>query len=158
MADLTPPDDERATLDGFLDWYRGIAVQRLDGLDLAEATRVVTPSGLTLLGIVKHLDWVEQLWFRVHLLGEDRDLGDNASSFVLQSGDTVESVIAAYRASCEDSRHITAAMPLDRPSVLPHHLFGVVRLRWILLHMIEETAAHTGHQDILRELTDGRTG
>ena len=47
---------------------------------------------------------------------------------------------------------------LEQQSVTPHWFFGIVTLRWILLHMIRETARHAGHLDILRELTDGRTG
>jgi len=158
MAELLPPDDERELLDGFLDWFRGCALARVQGLDLEGATRVATPSGLTLLGIVKHLTWVEEGWFGRHLHGDDLELTDNATSFVLTPSDTVASVIAAYEVAIEESRRIAAATSLDERARIPHDLFGPVTLRWILVHLIEETAAHKGHMDILRELTDGETG
>ena len=56
------------------------------------------------------------------------------------------------------SRRITDEHPLDTLTAIGHSVFGVVSLRWILVHMIDETARHCGHLDILRELTDGRTG
>ena len=159
LLDLTPPEDERALLDGFVDWFRTLAAARLDGLNRAEATRVATPTGLTLAGIVKHLAWVERVWFRYYLEGEDLDLSDNPGSFALGPEDTVESVVADYRSACDDSRRIAAeSSSLDRRAVRAHALFGQVSLRWILVHMIDETAGHKGHQDILRELTDGVTG
>jgi hypothetical protein len=71
-------------------------------------------------------------------------------------GDTVAGVLADYRAACEQSRTAAAAHGLD--DAVPHDRLGMVSLRWIYVHMIEETARHAGHADILREQTDGSTG
>ena len=149
----------REQLSDFLDWYRGVAEGRLDGLTRVQATSVTTPSGTNMLSIVKHLAWVEHCWFREHLLGDPGRGLNSTSSYALDEVDTVASVIDEYRAACADSRQVLARdIPLDQVTSVTHHFFGPVTLEWILLHMIEETARHSGHLDILRELTDGRTG
>jgi hypothetical protein len=71
-------------------------------------------------------------------------------------GGTVEELVAAYRAECARSRETAARYPLDHTG--SHPQLGPVSLRWIYVHMIEETARHVGHADILREQTDGATG
>ena len=81
--------------------------------------KVTMPSGLTLLGIVKHLTWVEEGWFGRHLHGDDLELTDNATSFVLTPSDTVASVIAAYEVAIEESRRIAAATSLDERARIP---------------------------------------
>jgi Protein of unknown function (DUF664) len=68
----------------------------------------------------------------------------------------VAGVLADYQAACEQSRAAAAEHELDH--VVPHDRLGSVSLRWILVHMVEETARHAGHADILREQTDGSTG
>lgn len=152
-------DAEREELDGFADWFRMVVVKKVQGLSTADATRVATPSGMTALSVIKHLAWVEGFWYGTHFAGDEPDGRDNASSFALAPDDTTESVIAEYEAACERSRRIAAAAPsLDTTSVRPHWHFDVVTLRWVLIHMVEETARHAGHLDILRELTDGTTG
>lgn len=152
------PDDERALLNGFLDWYREVAERKLDGLSSAEATRVATPTGVTLLGLIAHLGWVEERWFGHYLCGDAPAAADATTSFAIAADDSVESVVAEYRSACEHSRAVTAALELDTMTVIAHDVFGDQTLRWVLMHMIEETARHAGHLDILRELTDGRTG
>jgi hypothetical protein len=61
---------ERETITGSLDWYRAIVVKKVEGLSLKDASRVMTPTGLSPLGIVKHLTWVEAGWFRDSFAGE----------------------------------------------------------------------------------------
>lgn len=147
-------------LTGFLDWFRAVVVAKVADLDRASATREKTPSGLTLLGIVKHLTWVERTWFEERLLGNELgDQIDNPTSFRVEPDDTIDGVIANYEAACDRSRAATtAAASLDVQAVGRHRHFGVVTLRWIFTHMIEETARHVGHMDILRERTDGQVG
>ena len=73
--------------------------------------------------------------------------------------DSVDSVVAEYRDVCEQSRAIAAAAPsLDELSLVVDDVWGNVSLRWIFVHMIEETARHAGHLDLMREQIDGRTG
>jgi hypothetical protein len=159
VADPVTEEAERSMLTGFLDWYRGVAEHKLADLTLEQTTSVAMPSGLTMLGTIKHLAWCERRWFEQLYLGGARDELDAHESFALDAGDTVASVVDDYRDACTSSRRIVAAAPsLDQEAQRPHAFFGTPSLRWILLHMIEETARHAGHLDIVRELTDGRTG
>ena len=91
------PDDERGMLNGYLDWYREVVERKLDGLSMADATRVSTPTGVTLLGLIAHLAWVEQRWFGHYLCGDTPSDADATTSFAVAAGDTVESVVARYR-------------------------------------------------------------
>jgi uncharacterized damage-inducible protein DinB len=153
--------DERAVLESFLDFHRGTVLRKLRGLADADARRRLVPSLTTLAGLVKHLTRVERNWFPCLLAPEPGDVylassEDAEASFVLDDGDTVESLATAYERACARSREVAARFDLDH--VVPHPQLGEVSLRWILTHMIEETARHAGHADILRELTDGSTG
>jgi uncharacterized damage-inducible protein DinB len=160
-----PPDQfvttgsEREVLDGFLALYRGILPRKLAGLSEADARRSLVPSATTLLGVVKHLASVEREWFG-QVLGQrpaaDFGLPLPGDGFELAPEDTVESVLADYALACAQSRAAAARYELDHQ--VPQDFFGTVSLRWIYVHMIEETARHAGHVDILREQTDGATG
>jgi len=158
VTDLGGTAERRVMLSGFLDWYRGVAVHKLADLSRDEAVRVPTPTGLTLLGTVQHLDWDERIWFGHYFLGEPHDPRDVDESFAIAEDATVESVVTAYEMTCARSREIIAAASFDQLATVEHRVFGSVTLEWIVLHMIEETARHAGHMDVLRELTDGRTG
>ena len=148
---------------GFLDWYHAVVPHKVEGLTNEQARTVLTPSGLSPLGIVKHLTLVERDWFRAQFAGEDVDLpdvgDDNAPTFAVEPGDTVENVLDEYRAENEHARRITAATPsLDQLSIRASDLRGHFSLRWVLVHLIEETARHAGHLDVMRESLDGATG
>ena len=147
-------------LSGFLDWYRSVVEHKVEGLALHDATRVMTPTGLSPLGVVAHLAATEVGWFDETFAGHPVDpVWDDHGSFRIRDGDTVESVLAEYRDACGRSRGVVAAAPsLDDLSVRTDEVWGEVSLRWILVHMIEETARHAGHLDIMRESIDGRTG
>ena len=88
------------------------------------------------------------------------EIGPNAGggddSWELAGDETVESLAGEYRRTCEQSRHTAARFALD--DAVPQRRLDQVSLRWIYVHMIEETARHVGHADILRERTDGATG
>ncbi|HWS46950.1 MAG TPA: DinB family protein [Acidimicrobiia bacterium] len=152
--------EERAMLNGFLDWYRAVVDRKVEGLPLEDATRVGTPTGLSPLGVVAHLAAVEVGWFDETFAGLEVDpIWDDHGAFRLHDDDTVESVLAEYRRACERSREVVAAAPsLNDLGVRSDEYRGQVSLRWILVHMIEETARHAGHLDIMREAIDGRTG
>ncbi len=155
----SPRDLDDAELFNSLDWNRSVVVRKLDGLTYDEATALVMPSGVTMLGVVAHLAWCERGWFGHFLLGETGDEADIDASFDVESVDSAEAVVADYLVACERSREIVRQQPsLEVVSIVPHEYFGLVTLRWILLHMTKETARHAGHLDILGELTDGRTG
>ena len=150
---------EREVLEAFLDLYRGVVVTKVQGVSEEDARRRLVPSLTTLGGIVKHLRWVEVGWF--HLLFGERaedNLRPHARDweFEAEPGETLDVLIGDYLRACERSREIAAAHSLD--DRVPHRRMGAVTLRWIYVHLIEETARHAGHLDILREQIDGTTG
>ena len=150
---------ERETLETFLDYYRTEVVRKVRGVSEADARRKLVPSLSTLGGLVKHLTLVEESWFLRRMGGQEDTLPPRVPTeqeFTLTDDDTVESLIAAYEAQCALSRAEAAKHNLD--DSVPHHRLEHVSLRWITVHMIEETARHAGHLDILREQIDGSTG
>jgi uncharacterized damage-inducible protein DinB len=155
--------DESETLRGFLDWYRAVVERKVDGLTPDQARTVRTPTGLSPLGVVKHLGWVERGWFREIFAGEDVETidweGDNSAEFAIGTEDTVDSILAFYRTEVDHSRRVVAESPsLDALSAKATKFREHVSLRWILVHMLEETARHAGHLDLMRETIDGKTG
>lgn len=153
---------EKEALTGWLDYHRATLLTKLDGLDDEQLRRPMVPSGLCLLGLVKHLTAVEHGWFVVDFeQSEDGYLFVRAdgseADFVIEPGDTTESVVAGYQQACERGRAaVEAAGSLDATVQRPE--MGELGLRWVVTHMIEETARHNGHADIIRELIDGTTG
>jgi hypothetical protein len=153
--------DERATLTGFLQRQRETLALKCAGLTPAQLReRAVEPSGLSLLGLVRHLTEVERSWFRAVMNGEDcRPLwerpGSGETDFTAEDADP-EQTFAAWQAECAHSRAIVdAAASLD---TLGHHREDPFSLRYVLTHLIEEYARHNGHADLLRERLDGSTG
>lgn len=154
---------EKEALAATLDFHRATIKWKIEGLSLEDAVRPMTPSDTKLLGIVKHLAYVERWWFQDNFLGRDctypwTESGDMEADFRIEPGETIESIFALYDAECEESRKIIEAASLDDVAARPRRTGGYPSLRWIMLHMIEEVARHNGHADILRELIDGRTG
>jgi uncharacterized damage-inducible protein DinB len=163
--DPGPSSDERTTLIEFLDWYRLTLDVKCDGLTEAQARATIPPSDMSLLGIVRHLTEVERNWFRAKFVGEDAPYhycseADEDGDFHPGPDDTLADALAKYHAECERAREIThAATSLDQLSAVATRGYDApVSLRWILVHMIEETARHAGHADLLRETIDGVTG
>jgi len=156
--------DERATLEGWLDFYRATLVGKCDGLsDEQLRTAAVPPSPLTLLGLVQHAAEVERNWFRRVLLGEDappihdapaRATGQDGG-FDVADDATLATARASWDAEVAASR--TAAASRGLGDTCPF-MGGRVSLRWIYNHMIAEYARHAGHADLLRERLDGATG
>ena len=166
MAETQRPDrreqpvaGERATLEAFLDDYRDIVVRKVSGLSDDSARRPLVPSPTTVGGLVKHLRWAEYGWFDQLLqehADDNRRAHERSWEFAFLPDETLPTLLAEYQSQCDESRRIAAHYPLDH--VVPHRRFGTVSLRWIYVHMIEETARHTGQLDILREQLDGNTG
>lgn len=164
-ADQVAVADERTTLEAFLDHHRHAMCDKVRGVSDEDAARQLVPSATTLAGLIKHLRRVEASWFAYRLAQQPVEevallqqwLSDGPDSdFRLQPGETVASLVAHYERQCEISRKIAAGFSLDH--VVPHDHLGRVSLRWIYVHMIEETARHLGHADILREQLDGAVG
>jgi len=142
---------------------RRAVLGKVSGLTLADATSLRLPSGVTLLGVVAHLTAVEREWFGHCFLGEPLpgygDPDEVDTSFAIDPAWTIDDVVEDYRRVCRRSQEIVEAAPsLDEPVREPHWYFGIVTLRFVLQHVLTETARHAGHLDILRELTDGAVG
>jgi uncharacterized damage-inducible protein DinB len=152
---------ERPVLEAFLDFHRQVLVSKVDGISENAARRRRVPSKTTLAGLIKHMIGVERGWFQEVLGGRNpEDIGPNVGggdeSWDLAENETVSSLIKEYEQTCEQSRLTAARFALD--DAVPEPDMGRVSLRWIYVHMIEETARHVGHADILREQTDGASG
>ena len=152
---------ERQVLEAFLDFHRQVLVSKVDGISENEARRRRVPSKTTLAGLIKHMIGVERGWFQEVLGGRNpEDIGPNVGggeeSWDLAENETVSSLIKEYEQTCEQSRQTAARFALD--DAVPEPDMGQVSLRWVYVHMIEETARHVGHADILREQTDGAAG
>jgi uncharacterized damage-inducible protein DinB len=146
-------------LEVFLDLYRDILKRKLAGLSNQQACQRRVPSQTTLGGLVKHLAAVEREWFQIVLAGHPGDsvgAPPQDDGWTLSSEDTADSLLAGYERACSASRRAASGFSLD--DCVPHSRMGQVSLRWIYVHMIEESARHTGHADILREQIDGATG
>ncbi len=152
---------DRPSLTGFLDYQRATLAMKCQGLsgDQLKLTAVPT-SGLSLLGLVRHLAEVERSWFRAVLNGEDCPsfwprINNEFAEFHVENADTDEA-FAFWRQSCEESDAAAAAVAdLDTPVGYRDEAYT---LRYILTHMIEEYARHNGHADLLREAIDGQVG
>ncbi|MFE6050391.1 DinB family protein [Kitasatospora sp. NPDC056446] len=153
--------DERTTLAGFLDYQRDTLAMKCAGLTAEQLrSRVLEPSGLSLLGLVRHLAEVERSWFRNVLNDEGvpgfwKNPDGSFAEFDVETADPDEA-FAIWRRECERSRELVAAA--ESLDVLGRYGEEVFSLRWIITHMIEEYARHNGHADLLREHLDGTTG
>jgi uncharacterized damage-inducible protein DinB len=152
---------ERPVLEAFLDFYRHVLVSKVDGLSEDQARERRVPSKTTLAGLIKHMTGVERGWFQEVLAGRaPADIGPNVGggdeSWDLAEHETVSSLVKDYERACAQSRQTAARFALD--DAVPEPNLDQVSLRWIYVHMIEETARHAGHADILREQTDGTAG
>jgi len=152
----TPPDftaSERKTLVDTLAGNRAEILELLEGVTEEEARRSLVPSLTTLLGLVKHAAFAEQVWFHVTLPGRTRaEVGvpdDIDDSFRLAPDDTIASISEHFLKVCAESDRQAFDHDLDDTGT--HHRRGPVSLRWMYVHMIEELARHAGHGDILRE-------
>jgi len=157
---VTTAQGNRSSLRAFLDEQRDAVVRKIEGITEEEARRSLVASGTSLAGIVKHLAYVERFWFQRMFSGHDVEFpwseDDPDADWRVESWETVSGLVAFYRSEIEESRRIEAAAGgLDRKTRYSKPRFT---LRWIMLHMIEETARHAGHADLLREAIDGATG
>jgi hypothetical protein len=147
-------DDDRVQLDAFVEEYRQAIELTLESLSEEQARRRMVPSATTLLGLVKHVTWMQRIWFEECVGGSSRrqlGLVDSPDeSFRLAAGDTVESVVAAHREACATARAAVAGLSLD--AVVTGHRGGPRTLHWVYLQVLRELAHHCGHADILREL------
>ncbi len=156
--------DERAMLTGMLEWYREGVLGKVGDMRQSDATTSPLRSGTTAAGLVKHLAAVEDGWF-THGLARQPEPEPWASApfeddpdweFHSANAEPLADSVALYREACGRSRAAAEGRALDDTAV--NRRGRVFSLRFVYLHLIEETARHLGHLDLLRELADGSTG
>ncbi|NUP02597.1 MAG: DinB family protein [Nonomuraea sp.] len=170
---MTPPPrvrppfaaDERTQLVGWLDMQRAIVHWKCEGLSEADARRVVLPTSplMTVAGLISHMRWTEHCWFEVLFLGAPSEgnpqfLEEPEDADMRVEGVTLARLLDDYRLQCERSNEIVAAHSLDDVGKHPDFRSAAASLRWMLIHMVEETARHAGQLDTVRELLDGTKG
>jgi uncharacterized damage-inducible protein DinB len=151
-------------LDSWLQHHRQTLLMKCTGLGAEQLReRSVPPSGLSLLGLVRHMAEVERSWFRRNF-GEVADMpwvfcSEESPDGDFDDVDTAdpETDFATFEAECAAADDVTRGHSLDETFVHPRR--GTeMSLRWVYVHMIEEYARHNGHADLLRERIDGTTG
>ena len=157
---LVTTASEREILDAWLDFHRGVVAAKTAQLSPADASRRHVPSQTTLAGLLRHLAVTEREWFQQTVAGQPPAPGegpqDHDASWDVEEHEDLQRLVQAYEEECARSRAVAAEHGLDE--VVVHPQIGEVSVRWVVVHMIEETARHAGHADILRELTDGSIG
>ncbi|WP_370068149.1 DinB family protein [Streptacidiphilus sp. MAP5-3] len=154
------PRDEKTILLQSMERHRDAVLWKLDGLDDKQLRLPMVPSGTSLLGLVKHLAAVEYGWFCEPFGIETEPLpfddNDPEADLRVRDEETTADVLAFYARSRAAANAAAGSTDLDAEGTA---WFGeTVTMRWVLVHMIEETARHAGHIDILRELIDGKIG
>ncbi|MGW1465622.1 DinB family protein [Streptomyces sp. NPDC002308] len=157
--------DERTALIGWLDLQRQILRWKCKGISEEDAQRSVVPTSplMTMAGLVSHMRWTEHMWLEVLFLGGDEkqnpafDESSEAADWV-SDGRPLAELLAEYEAQCARSNEIVAAASLDDIGRHSGFYSAGANLRWMLIHLVEETGRHAGHADIVRELLDGTKG
>jgi uncharacterized damage-inducible protein DinB len=162
-----PAGDELTTLRRFLDFYRAVMVRKAQSLTSEQLAARLGPSEMTIGGLIKHLAYAEDIWFDRRLVGHewgepwvtvDWD-ADPDWEFHSAVDDDLDQLIGLYEQACARSRAAVDEIgDLDAMSKVPNRRGEYFSMRWILLHMIEETARHAGHADLIRESIDGTVG
>ena len=167
---MTPPRerpplvaDERTQLMGWYDVQRAIMHLSARGCPRWTRTAPLLPTSplMTVAGVVSHLRWAEQLWFEVVFLdrpGTGPGFDGVEDSEMMVDDVPLAGLLDAYAAQCAVSNEIIAAHSLDETGRYTDDPEGGATLRWMVLHMLEETARHAGHLDLIRELLDGQKG
>ena len=154
--DEATPADEMTMAHAWLAHLRESAIFKLEDLDDDQLRWRPAPTANSLGAIVVHLGYAERLWLRTIYAGEAMDMAWRQHMFELPDGWSVDDVVAFYRSETAAADAVLdRALSFDLPSA------GESRpttLRWVVVHLIEETARHAGHMDITRELLDGRIG
>jgi len=157
----SPTGQEKESLHGFLDKQRDVMVWKLEGLSDTDLRRPMVPSGTNLLGMVKHLAAVEYGWFCLTFDREYEPLpfdeNDEDADLRIEPDETTGDILAFYERARKTADKAISELALEDTGT-SWGRGGTVSLRWVLLHMIEETARHAGHADVVRELIDGTTG
>ncbi|MGA8112492.1 MAG: DinB family protein [Actinocatenispora sp.] len=160
MKNVPPSGGEKESLHAALDRHRDVVLWKIDGLDDEQLRRPMTPSGTNLLGMLKHLAAVEYDWFcstfgrSTEPLPFDDD--DPEADLRVEPHESTADIVAFYGRARAAADKVIDEVALEDTGTDWSGM--TVSMRWVLIHMLEETARHAGHFDILRELLDGATG
>jgi hypothetical protein len=161
---VRPVTDERDALTAYLDQQRLVLRTAAFGLTDEQARRTPTVSPLSVGGLIKHAAFVERQWMcYVRELPFPAGPDAYAAGFRMEPGETLAGLLDNYAAAARDTDAGVADLPLDHPVPVPHTAPWFPRdveawsVRWVLLHLIQETARHAGHADLVRESIDGAT-
>jgi uncharacterized damage-inducible protein DinB len=161
---VSPVPDERSGLLAFLAQQR--EVLRLTAYGLREEQLWATPTAGTLSigGLLKHVAAVEEHWVVLALRRPVESAPeDYGRDFRREPTDTMATVLERYASVARHTEEAVAGLDLDEPVPVPPGVpwfpddVDAWSVRWVLLHVIEETARHAGHADIVRESIDGAT-
>lgn len=157
-GNVRPVADERDGLLTFLAQQRYVLRLAARGLNDAQGRLTPTRSALSIVGLVKHVTSAERRWMAA--VRGSPAAGEDVTDFVVGQGETLADVLTAYDSAARETEEIVAGIPDLRQPVrvpwLPDEV-DAWSVRWVLLHLIQETARHAGHADILREHIDGAT-
>ena len=153
----------------YLQRERDNLVGTLDGLSEYDARRPMTPTGTSLLGLVKHVATVEigylgecvgRPWPEPIPWANDEALRGRATTCTPQPTSRCEMILDLYRRSWAHADESVRTLGLDAPATVPWwpEERRVTTLGYLLVHLLAETAHHAGHADIVREAIDGRAG
>jgi Protein of unknown function (DUF664) len=165
--DPDPAGSELDVILQYLDYQRETMLSKTDGLSREQLAHRHPPSELTLAGLLYHLSLVEEDWMEVRFAGlPDREPWasvdwDSDPDWEFRTAAHLEpqQLQSRYREACARSRHVVSnAAGLDQLSARALRDGRYFSLRWVLLHLVEETARHAGHADFLREAIDGTVG
>lgn len=152
--------DERTTLLGFLQRQRDLVAWKMREASDDTLASVRMPSGLTLHGVVRHLENVERGWFRLFFAGQEGlrfdSTDEDPDGDFRAEGVPMEELLASYAEETARCDEVIAAAPSLDATASDED--GTFSLRWIIVHMIEETGRHLGHIDLMREQADGAVG
>ena len=154
MTDLKPPrfaSDERATLLSLLDFQRDSFARKVSGVTEKEAAVSPVPSGTSLLWLANHMGDAEMNWVLRRFLHRPEDWSEEGHA------STLAEAVTRYRGVCSQVDEVLAR-ETNLDGLCPDDGGSSVNLRWILAHLLEETARHAGHADIIREMIDGTVG
>lgn len=158
--------DERRELLECLQYQRDAVLGIVQGLSEKDWHTSIVPSGWTPAGFVDHLSGAEYHWFHMVVAGrpldvapddDDQEPYDPTAAFT--SDRRSDEIVANYKNQCRISDEIIAGVDMSSKPLGRHRPDEEVpSVRWVILHMIEETATHSGHLEIAREFIDGKTG
>ena len=166
-AHVNPSNDERELLLGYLAQQRLVLRTTAFGLRDEQARLAPTAGTLSIGGLLKHVATTESFWLDVVLEQNEPFSWDAADrygdDFTMTEDESLDAILAGYELVAERTESIVRSLPMDHPVPVPDAPWfpkdvDAWSLRWVLLHLIQETGRHAGHADIVRESIDGGTG